>query len=69
MNLLVEMISFGGTNEGDKCVVMTGFFIKGGCMRKSSEDGNACADAENLHFNGRSGSLGLNMLLESSILG
>lgn len=69
INLLVEMISFGGTNEGDKCDVMTGIYIRGGCMRKSSEDGNCCADAESLHFCGRSGGLGLNMLLESSILG
>lgn len=38
-------------------------------MRESSEDGNGCADAESLHFFGRSSSLGLNMLLKSSILG
>ena len=44
------MVGFGGTDEGDKCFVLTSFFSKGGCMRKSSEDGDGCADAESLHF-------------------
>lgn len=38
-------------------------------MRKSSEDGNGCADAESLDFVRRSDGLGLIMLLKSSILG
>ena len=63
------MISFRSTYEGDKCFVLTGFFIKGGCIRKSSKDGNGCADAESLHFFGRSGGVGLNMMLKSSRLG